>query len=528
MSGSLRALLVDDSRDDAELVMRELRRAGGELVARVVDDAPSLQRALEAEAWDVVICDWSMPRFSGLAAHELVKRIRGDVPFIIASGTCTEEMAIRAMQSGARDWVSKNSLGRLAPAVTREVGKERERRRHEEALRQSEERLRQAQKMEAIGGLAAGVAHDFNNLLSVILGHASLVLGDVAPDDRNRESLVDIRDAAERAAELTRRLLTFGRQQVMQPRVVALEHVVGGLEKMLRRLIGEDVELSVVALGSDEVLVDPSQLEQVIINLVVNARDAMPGGGRLTIETRHVELDGDGAAAYPGLKAGPHALLSVTDTGIGMDAATRARIFEPFFTTKAPGHGTGLGLAMVFGIVSQSGGAIATRSEPGRGTTIEILLPAAPANDTARARPSLDPEDDAPGGTETILLVEDEEAVRELVHKVLARGGYEVLVAANGDEALAVADGFTRPIDLLLTDVVMPRMSGPVLATCLAERRPGLKKLFMSGYAGGAFSGRTEDAPSPFLAKPVTARALLRAVRSVLGPIVERAVRSTG
>src|SRR5450432_482903 len=303
MSDLIQVLLVDDSIDDAALVVRELRRLGREVVAHRVDDASSMTHALESQPWDVVICDWTMPRFSGLAAHDLLKKIRGDVPFIISSGTCTEEMAIKAMQSGARDWVPKDSLGRLVPAVSRELKKEDDRKRAEEALRRAENQLRQAQKMDAIGGLAAGVAHDFNNILSVITGHAELVLADLKDSDPNHESLSEIRDAARRAAEMTRRLLAFSRQQELQPQVTNLDQIVSGLEKMLRRLIGEDIDLVTPrASGLGKVVVDPGQMEQVILNLVVNARDAMPSGGTMTIELSNVDLDASQTAEHPGLK----------------------------------------------------------------------------------------------------------------------------------------------------------------------------------------------------------------------------------
>jgi two-component system cell cycle sensor histidine kinase/response regulator CckA len=536
MKDFIRVLLVDDSEDDAGLVVRSLKSLGRDVVAHRVDDAASMQGALESDAWDVVICDWSMPRFSGLAAHALLKKVRGDLPFIISSGTCTEEMAIEAMQSGARDWVPKDSLGRLAPAVRRELEKEAERKRHEEALRRSEDQLRHAQKMDALGGLAAGVAHDFNNLLSVILGHAELVLSDPEVTGANHESLDEIRAAGVRAADLTRQLLAFSRQQVLQPRIVELDELVAGLEKMLRRLVGEDIDLRTrrASGARGRILADPGQIEQVIMNLVVNARDAMPRGGALTIETDVLdlrELDA-GAQARAGelreLPAGPYVVLTVTDTGTGMDEATRARIFEPFFTTKDPGRGTGLGLAMVFGIVKQSRGVIATRSELGRGTSFAIYFPVAGATGPSTSRldanhgPDNDknvPSDDAPRGSETILLVEDDEAVRGLVRTILERQGYNVLPASNGDEALALArqlDG--ARIDLLLTDVIMPRLNGRELSERLVAVRPGCKTLFMSGYTAGAIMDRGGLEPgSTFLQKPVTPETLLRMVREALG-----------
>ncbi|MDB4979621.1 MAG: sensory box histidine kinase/response regulator [Myxococcales bacterium] len=512
MNNFINVLLVDDSSDDADLIVRELRRLG-EVIAHRVDDADSMKEALASRAWDVVICDWTMPRFSGLAAHELLKTAQAHVPFIISSGTCTEEMAIKAMQSGARDWVPKDQLGRLAPAVSRELKKEDERKRAAEALARVENQLRQAQKMDAIGGLAAGVAHDFNNILSVITGHAELVLDDLAESDPNRESLSEIREAAWRAAEMTRRLLAFGRQQAFQPQVIDLEQIVWGLEKMLRRLIGEDIELVMRrAAGLSKVIGDPGQMEQVVLNLVVNARDAMPRGGTLTVEMSNVQLDPSQAAEHPGLKAGAHVLLIVSDTGTGMDDETQARIFEPFFTTKGPGQGTGLGLAIVYGIVNQSDGIVEVKSARGNGTTFTIYLPMSSSTDVAapHARTYL-PTRDTPGGSKTILLVEDDEPVRSLVRTNLERHGYNVLVASNGDEALLLAGRHRDPIHLLLTDVVMPRMSGRELSEALAVLRPGLRTVYMSGYARGALGPECM-----FLPKPIVPAALLRMLNDVL------------
>ena len=354
-----------------------------------------------------------------------------------------------------------------------------ERKRVEEALEQSEEQLRQAQKMDAIGQLAGGVAHDFNNLLTVINGCSSALLQRVAGHEALSGPVAEIARAGQRAAALTYQLLAFSRRQVLTPEVLDLNAVAADSEKLLRRLIGEDIELVTVlrpALGS--VRVDPGQLQQVILNLAVNARDAMPQGGTLTIETAKAELDEAYARDHPGVEPGQYVMLAVSDTGCGMDAATRSRIFEPFFTTKEPGKGTGLGLATVYGIVKQSGGHVWVYSEPGLGTTFKIYLPRVAAAAEAPARPSL-PEP-APGGSETIRLVEDEDQVRALVRGVLEEAGYRVLVAGRGDEALRVAAEHVGPLDLLLTDVVMPGMSGRELAARLSGRRADLRVLYMS------------------------------------------------
>ncbi|HTA18891.1 MAG TPA: response regulator, partial [Polyangia bacterium] len=479
---------MDDSADDAEIIIRELQRSGREISAERVFDADAMSASLRRRHWDLVLSDWTMPSFSGSAALELVKSAGVDVPFIIVSGTVTEDLAIKAMQSGARDWVLKDKLARLLPAVERELGEAAARRRAAVALRQNEEHLRQSQKMDAVGGLAAGVAHDFNNVLAVILGHADLLLGEPSLTNDMRESLGEIRGATVRAAELTQRLLAFGRQQVLQPRKTDLNQIVSGLDKVLRRLVGEDVDLVIgIADEAAVALVDPGQMQQVVLNLVTNAREAMPRGGKLTVQVSKVHVDEPSVGDPSGLMPGHHVMLAVTDTGVGMEPATKARIFEPFFSTKAAGRGTGLGLATVFGIVQQSGGTIATDSEPARGTTFRVYLPQVDPEAGADAPAS---EKTSRGvqlrGRGTILLVEDDAAVRVVTRTVLRNAGYLVLDVANGEEALYLAEKHLDAIDLVLSDVVMPRMSGPELAERLWAARPSLNVLYMSGYTAGA------------------------------------------
>jgi signal transduction histidine kinase/CheY-like chemotaxis protein len=389
---------------------------------------------------------------------------------------------------------------------------------NESRFRATEEQLRQSQKMEAIGSLAGSIAHDFSNILSVVLGYTETVLADLKPDDPVREDVREIAIAGERARVLTRQLLAFSRQQVLEPKLLDLNEVFSAMLQMLRRLVGEDIELAFVP-GTDlgAVRVDPSQIEQVLLNLVVNARDAMPAGGKLTVETSSVVLDERYADDHYGIEPGAYVLLAVSDMGIGMDSATRARIFEPFFTTKEKGKGTGLGLSTVFGIVKQSGGTIWVYSEPGHGTTFKIYLPrldGVPSFVPQAALPNVSPR-----GSETVLLAEDDAQVRDLVSTTLRRNGYRVLEAGNGNEALAMAERYRGGIDVLLSDVVMPGMGGRPLWEKLLPRRPKMKVLFMSGYTDDAIVHYgVQKSELAFISKPIVPRVLLHKLREVLEP----------
>ena len=372
-----------------------------------------------------------------------------------------------------------------------------------------EEQLRLSQKLEAVGQLAGGVAHDFNNMLTAILGYCHLILDEMPEEHPLRRDLLEIQAAGDRAASLTRQLLAFSRRQMLQPQVVNINTLVTQLEKLLHRLIAEDVELTIaLAPGLHPVTVDPASVEQILVNLTVNARDAMPGGGCLTIETANVEIDDTYAATHVTMKPGSYAMLAVGDTGAGMDAKTRGRVFEPFFTTKEQGKGSGLGLATVYGIVKQSGGNIWVYSEPGHGTVFKVYLPA-----TSTASPI---EKDAPAGSETVLLVEDELSVRTLAGEVLRRLGYVVIAAAHGDEALRLASQHPDEIHLMVTDVVMPRMNGRELADRLRLSRPEIKMLFMSGYTDHVVMQRDLAPGVAFLQKPFTPEVFARKVRLVL------------
>jgi nitrogen-specific signal transduction histidine kinase/CheY-like chemotaxis protein len=396
-----------------------------------------------------------------------------------------------------------------------QIGQFMESKRVEGALGDSEEQLRQSQKLEAIGQLAGGVAHDFNNLLTVIGGYSSIILGKLSPDNPHRTSVEEIKKAGDRAGSLTRQLLAFSRKQILQPKILDLNVVVFDMDKMVRRLIGEHIDLvALIDPTLGKVKADPGQLEQVLLNLIVNARDAMPEGGKITIETGNVLLSSEYAVRHAAV-AGPHVTLAVSDTGCGIPADVRTHVFEPFFTTKGAGKGTGLGLATVYGIVKQSGGHVSLYSEVGTGTTFKIYLPRV---DTVGVDGQITPAAlSAPQGTETVLLVEDEDQVRKIVEAILEDQGYNVLSAANGEEAIQLAAHYYSEIHLVFTDVVMPQMSGRELAERLLRMRPQLKVLYMSGYTDDSIVRHgLLDAKLNFIQKPFDSAAAARKVREVL------------
>ncbi|MDY0004553.1 MAG: response regulator [Polyangia bacterium] len=437
-----------------------------------------------------------------------------------ASGVSYDEEMELVTAKGRRIWVRTigEAIRDASGAIEKVQGAFQEitdRKQAEEERRKLQHQLWASQRIEAMGRLAGGVAHDFNNLLSVVLSYADFALETLREGDPLRADLLEIRKAGESGAALTRQLLAFSRKQILAPKVVSLNKMVAGVEGMLRRLLGEDINVEVhLAEELGSVLADPAQLEQVLLNLAVNARDAMPQGGTLTIETRNVELDEAYASQHVTVAPGKFVLLSVSDSGCGMPPSTREHIFEPFFTTKSIDEGTGLGLSIVYGIVKQSGGDIWVYSEEGQGTTFKVYLPQvdAPTADTA-PRPGCV----MATGSETVVVVEDAEAVRSIVQRILRRAGYRVHAAANGGEALLLCEKLEGDVDLLLTDVVMPRMSGQELSERLKETCPRLKTLYMSGYTDNAMVHKQVlTRGALFIAKPFSAADLTRKVREVL------------
>jgi two-component system cell cycle sensor histidine kinase/response regulator CckA len=641
MEGVLSILIVDDSPSDAKLIVRELSRNSMTVDWERVDTREDMLAALKRRSIHAVISDWSMPKFSAPGALSLLQELELDLPFIIVSGTVGEEAAADAMRAGAHDYVLKDRLIRLTPALERELSQAERRRQKrdadralrasearfrrlaqsgivgmavatglgvvveandallrligytreefaagaidwtqltppewreaderalqrlatdgvahtwekellrrdgtrvpvlvalamleapavlvlisdisaqksaEAALQSSQEQLRQSQKMEAVGRLAGGIAHDFNNLLSVILGQGQMVMEDLSLADPLRADVEEIVRAGQRASDLTKQLLLFSRQQVIEPRVLDLNEVLESMERMLGRILGEDIDL-VWRLEKPlaRVQADPGHVHQVVMNLVVNARDAMPKGGKLTIETCNVDLGEEFVRTHLGVQPGPYVMMTVSDTGVGMDKETQSRVFEPFFTTKDRAKGTGLGLSTVFGIVQQSGGTVWVYSELGIGTTFKVYLPKVDA-EPQRDRPS-------PGtlprrGGETILLVEDDEQVRLVARGILARNGYMVLEARGGAEALLISESHPGKIHLLLTDVVMPLMNGPDVARRLRPARPDMKVLFMSGYTDDSIVRHgVVEGDTAFVQKPLTPNLLTRKVRETL------------
>jgi len=634
----IRVLHLEDNPRDAELIHDGLEVAGVGCDIVLVNNRDSFEAALIRESFDLIITDYNLQGYDGMSALRRAQEQQPDAPVILISGSLGEEEAVKCLHTGATDYLLKDHLERLAPAVRRAIDEAevlRGRKQAGQALLQSErdfralfaanplpmwiyslktlrflevndaavqnygytrdeflvmmiqdirplddaerlltnigerrqtseragscrhrvksgrlidveitshemaftgqsaalvvaqditerrtleEQFQQAQKMEAVGRLAGGVAHDFNNLLTVILGLCELLLADRNPDDPRQADIAEIQEAGTRAAGLTRQLLAFSRKQIIEPTLLDMNVIVADLRAMLARLIGEDVKV-VLDLGADLALVeaDRGQVEQIVMNLAVNARDAMPKGGTLTIETANVELDEHYAKTHLDVKPGLYVRLTVTDTGTGMTPQVQARLFEPFFTTKEPGKGTGLGMATVFGIVTRSGGSVGVYSEVGKGTQFKVYFPRADAAEAAeRVVDTLSPVARPRAGAQTVLVVEDEDGLRELARRLLQRLGYTVLIAADASEASRLFEE-NPTIDVLLTDVVMPGASGPELTSQLIEQRPALKVIYMSGYTEDAIVHHgVLKAGIAFLHKPFTSETLGRKIRDVL------------
>lgn len=507
----LRVLIVEDSEDDSALIVRELKRAGYETDFKRVDSHDALKSILALQDWDLVISDFSMPQFSGTDALKLVRATGSDAPFIFVSGTMGEDTAVDALKNGAQDYLVKTNLKRLVPAVQREL-REVEARRERKRL---EKHVQQLQKFEAIGRLAGGIAHDFNNTIGAILGWAEMGYEEAREGSRLHDRFEKIRDQAVWAGKLTSQLLTFARRQVLQPSGVNLNTLIDDCMKLLHRVIGAQFEIRIVKNPELEItLADPTQVEQALMNLCLNARDAMPEGGTLTIETQNVEIDEEYCRQHPFGKAGRYVLLSVSDTGVGMDKGTLDRVFEPFFTTKEMGRGTGLGLATVYGAVKQHNGFIYAYSEPGNGTVFRLYFPvlvgAAEPREIQREVP-------LQKGTETILLADDYDALRETTREMLESLGYEVISAKDGAEAIELFKLNADQVDLIFLDVVLPSQSGPEVYSQICAIRPGTKVIFASGYtAENSLLKSAIEHGTIILQKPFSMNSLSRAIRDAL------------
>jgi two-component system cell cycle sensor histidine kinase/response regulator CckA len=510
MPGTLKILHLEDDPRDRELVREILEGEGIRCEVVCVDTREAFVDALDRDRPELILADYKLPSFDGLSALAIAKEKAPEIPFIIVSGTMGEDPAIDALRNGATDYVLKHRMARLGPAVLRAMREVGERAEKADLLKQ----LQTAQRMEAVGMVAGGIAHDFNNALTGIIGFSELLKIELGGKEKATRDLDEIRRCAERASVLTRKLLVFARRQAMVPVNLDLNAVVGEATRLIRNMVGEGIDFEeVLAESLPMVKADWGQIEQVLMNLCVNSRDAMPGGGRIVVGTSGVLLGPGDLAANPEAPPGPYAVLSVTDTGSGMDEEVRRRAFEPFFTTKPPDRGTGLGLSVVYGIVKQHRGFVNLYSEPGKGTTVRIYIPAVKgvADGTAPV-----PAHPIRGGTETLLVAEDDDSIRQLILQILTSLGYTVLTAPDGREAVEAARG-SKDLSLAIIDVVMPRMGGKETHEALMMDRPGLKAIFISGYSPEAVRESLVMKPGVhFLQKPFGATILARKVREVL------------
>jgi signal transduction histidine kinase len=514
----LRTLIVEDSAEDTLFIVRELQQSGYEVDFLQVDEAATFRAALE-KPWDIVICDYNLPSFSGPAALEILAATEIDLPLLIVSGTIGEDAAVEAMRAGARDYVLKDSLRRLGPAVRRELGEARSRR----ARREAERALEHAQKLDSIGMLAGGIAHDFNNVLTCIIGGATLARRRARSDPALSKELDEILTEAHRGAGLVRQLLAFSRSQELRTQQINLNELVARLEGFLRRVLGVQIDFEVSFDPRISALAaDVAQLEQVVMNLCINAREAMPRGGLLRIETGMAELDEVACRARPGAAPGRYVRLRITDTGAGLTPQQIEHLFEPFHSTQPSGRGNGLGLAVVYGIVRQHEGFIEVDSLEGRGTRFDVYIPSSgeleePVQMILGAGPL--------GGIETILVVEDDPSVRGTLTRILESYGYRPIPARNADEAWSVFKGRWEEIDLVLIDVALPKVDGRDLYDAMVALRPAVKVLFVSGHAELGELARGARGPVELVKKPFRPDDLAAQVRRTLD-VQPPAVRS--
>ncbi|HLB59866.1 MAG TPA: response regulator [Bdellovibrionota bacterium] len=513
MEKRIRILLLEDNPSDSELIQTELRQGGIQFISKLVDNRNDFVEALRNFNPQIILSDYSLPSFCGLEALAIAHSKYPDIPFIFVSGQIGEELAIETLKEGCVDYVFKERLSRLVPSVKRALRETEEK----VKLKETEEKLIQSQKMEALGKLAGGIAHDFNNILQAISLASSILINQMDPKDPLRPHVQEIKEAGESATALTHQLLAFGRKQMLQPKVIDLNDILSKAEPMLSRLVGENIEISIIhgeKIG--KIKADPTQIGQVIWNLAINARDAMSHGGKLSIETQNVSIDKNFIGLHPEAKEGNYATLLISDAGCGMSAEVKAHLFEPFFTTKETGKGVGLGLSISYGIVKQSGGFLDVESEVGKGTTFKIYFPQTEEKEKVERPTQPSP---IPTGRETILLVEDNEMVRNLLGKVLHLHGYSVIEAKDGEEALKISEQSKEPVHLVITDIIMPKMGGIDLARCLLEKKPETKIIYISGYIDVGV--RPEDligGQSIFLQKPFSPETLARKVQELLHP----------
>ena len=518
MKSPLSILNLEDDANDTSLILSTLQEGGIACELTRVENQEDFEAALKEGDIDLIFSDYTLPKFDGLSAMKIAKSLYPDLPVILVSATLGEERAIESLKSGATDYVLKDGLVRLVPAVERAMQQVDER----AERRLLEAQFIEGQKMEVIGRLAGGVAHDFNNILAVIMGYSELISDDLQPDSPLRKFTEEIRHASERASGLTRQLLVFSRKQTVQVVVLDINAVIKEMEQMLTRLIDANVVLKIIpGNGIGNIRADSGYIGQVLMNLAVNARDAMPNGGTLTITTSKTTLDREGTQEHAGAVPGEYVVLSVTDTGTGMTEEVKMRLFEAFFTTKSLGKGTGLGLATCQTIVQQCGGFIDVSSALGEGTTFKVYFPR--VVEQLEVVANIIPVGPSPRGTESVLVVEDDQSVRHLACSVLKANGYEVHSAINGQDALNVANEHQgHPIRLVITDVIMPLMDGKVMAEWLKISDPDLKVLFTSGYTDDAIVGHgVLEKGCEFLPKPYMPATLVRKVREILDKDVE-------